>query len=93
MGVRQSRRPSVTTKTAYRGALVNTLTGHSNAVLGCCFSPDGKLFATCAADHSIVLWDAKNFKRKHTLVEHTDTVTAICFSPETSLLVSGLWHK
>ena len=95
MGATQShsKRTSVVTKTSYRGALVSTLSGHSDAVLYCSFSPDGKLLATSSADQSVIVWDVKTFKRKHLLQNehsHTADVSAACFSPDSCLLMSGM---
>ncbi len=91
-GKQSSRRPSIATKTAYRGAPVTTLSYHTDAVLCCCFSPDGKLLVTGSADCSVVVWDVKNFKRKFTLSggSHKEAVNSVCFSPDTTLIVSGL---
>jgi WD40 repeat protein len=34
------------------------LSAHNGAVLGVCFSPDGKTLASCGADQTIKLWEA-----------------------------------
>ena len=96
MGGKQSRRPSAATKTSYRGAPVTTLSGHVDAVLCCCFSPDGKLLATSSSDRSVMIWEVKSFKRKYHLNKensHTGEVNSVCFSPDSSLLVSGWYNK
>ena len=95
MGGKQSsnRKGSVVTKTSYRGALVNSLAGHKDAVLCCTFSPNGKYLATCSVDHSVMIWEVAGFKKKHRLENehsHTSEVTAVSFSPDSSLLISGM---
>lgn len=96
MGGKQSSggrgRKGTVTKTTYKGALVNTVVGHKDAVLCCAFSPNGKYLATSSADQSVMIWDVPSFKRRHRLENehsHTDAVTAISFSPDSSLLISG----
>ncbi len=38
------------------GKTLAVFRGHSGAVEGCCFSPDGKQLLTCARDNSILVW-------------------------------------
>ena len=40
---------------AETGELVKELNGHSDIVVSVCFSPDGKLLASCSWDKSIVI--------------------------------------
>ena len=84
MGAKQSS----SSGRAYKGALNQTLAGHRDVVLCCAFSADGKFMASCSADRTIVVWDAKTFKFKHQLRGHSADVTAVCFSPESDLLLS-----
>ncbi len=80
-------------KTLYKGALVQTLSGHKDIVMCCTFSPDGKYLATSSADHSVVIWEVATFRKKHRLDNehsHTAEVTSASFSPDSSLLISGI---
>ena len=76
-------------KRSHRGALSSTLVGHRDIVLHCAFSPDGRLLATCSADHTIILWDTKKSNARSTLKGHKAEVTAVAFSPDSYLLVSS----
>ena len=82
MGGSSSKKPFV-------GAHRETLTGHDDSVLCCAFSPDSKWLATSSTDKTIIIWNTKNFKRKHCLQgHHSADVTAVSFSPESDLLIS-----
>ena len=72
----------------HRGTLCKTLEGHKNAVLNCCFSPDGKYLASSSADSTIIVWDLKSMKATRHFKGHRNDVTAVSFSPDSTTLLS-----
>lgn len=80
------------------GALLQTLTGHTDGVYSVSFSPDDKMIASASRDGSIKLWNRDGRELK-TLLGHTDAVLSISFSPDGKFLASAsfdgtakLWH-
>ena len=57
-------------------------------VMGLTFSPHGDLIASCSADKTIKLWDAKTYTVLRTLTGHTDIVRDVAFSPDQKMLAS-----
>ena len=54
--------------------LARTLTGHTRAVNGVAFSPDGRLLATASDDRTARLWDPATGEHRRTLTGHTGWV-------------------
>ena len=71
---------------ASTGETIYTLEGHTGAVHGVSFSPDGSMIASGGLD--IRIWDASTGKTVRTL-EHTGWVTSVSFSPDSMTLASG----
>jgi WD40 repeat protein len=69
----------------------HTVTAHSGYGVTCvAVSPDGKRFATGAADGSVKVWDAEGVKQVASLaVAHQGGVKAVQFSPDGKVLASG----
>jgi hypothetical protein len=66
------------------------LTGHTDAVNGVAFSPDGTLLATTSADQTVRLWDvATGQPRGGPLEDHTGAVRSVAFSPDGTLLATA----
>ncbi|GGP32806.1 nSTAND1 domain-containing NTPase [Streptomyces melanogenes] len=53
------------------------------------FSPDGRLLAAAAADHTVRLWDAARRRPLPPLTGHDGSVFAVAFSPDGRLLASA----
>ncbi len=70
-------------------ALIRTLEGHSTYVLGCAFSPDGKLIVSASSDSTLKVWDAMTGQILRTLEGHSASVLGCAFSPDGKLIVSA----
>ncbi len=53
--------------------------GHSSAIQGAAFSPDGALVATASNDHSVIVWDAAAGLQLRSLL-HPATVASVAFA-------------
>ncbi len=72
---------------------IQTLNGHTKAVVGISLSGDGKLLATGSGDNSIIIWDAITYKQLIKIEGHKGQVTTLDFSPDGKTLVSGSTDK
>ena len=67
--------------------VLHTLEGHTGAVKGCAFSPDG-CFIASAGDRTVRVWDTATGMAIQTLESHTDNVTACAYSPDGCFIAS-----
>ncbi|KAJ3251353.1 hypothetical protein HK103_002444 [Boothiomyces macroporosus] len=67
----------------------SSLTGHTEAVIAVCFSPDGKMLATGSGDTTVRVWDLNTETPRYTLAGHKNWVQLVAWSPDCQLLVSG----
>jgi len=66
--------------------------GWIDYVNDCAFSPDGKLIVSAGGildEGELILWDAKNGRRKHIFYGHEAELDACDFSPDGRTIVSG----
>jgi WD40 repeat protein len=74
---------------AANGRVLFTLVGHTGAVFGVAFSPDGRRIATASVDRTVKVWDFETGQEVLTLRDHTAGVLCVAFSPDGHRLVSG----
>lgn len=65
------------------------LPGHTDAIFGLAYRPDGQGLASAGADHTIRLWDVAEMQHRQTLTGHTATVYRVAYSPSGRLLASA----
>ncbi len=70
-------------------AIIRILTGHSDRVTCCSFSPDGKFVVSGSADKTLRLWDTQTGDCRWIARGHTGNVTACGFSLNGRYVVSG----
>ena len=69
-----------------------TIHAHNDLQLNCRYSPNGKLFATCAANNTAKIWDAQTGDLKQSLVpsEMREWIWDVCFTPDsTQVCIAG----
>ncbi|KAI8922298.1 WD40-repeat-containing domain protein [Powellomyces hirtus] len=67
----------------------SSLTGHTEAILSVCFSPDGSQLATGSGDTTVRIWDLTTETPQFTLSGHKNWVQIVAWSPDCSILASG----
>ncbi|WP_424100597.1 hypothetical protein [Moorena producens] len=70
------------------GVLLQTLTGHSDSVLGVSISANGQLIASASKDKTIKLWRSDGTLLK-TWQAHTQPVVSVSFSPDGKTIASA----
>ena len=66
-----------------------TLTGHTDSVNACAWSPDGTRLATASGDRTARVWDTTTGQPTLTLTGHTDSVRASEWSPDGTRLATA----
>ena len=68
--------------------VLQTFTGHKDAIKDVDFSPGGDLVLTCSRDHTARVWNLKG-ETLAVLAGHSATVNAGCFSPDGRRVLTG----
>ncbi|GJJ75059.1 protein HIRA/HIR1 [Entomortierella parvispora] len=71
------------------GALIFTLSGHTDDVLSVAISPNGQQIASGSDDSTVRLWDTETGALCSTLSSHTSCVRSVGYSPSGQQIVSG----
>lgn len=76
-----------------RTGSARALSGHTDWILSTAHAPTGDICASAGWDHTVRVWAASSFSRKHVLTGHMDTVTSIAISPDSRYLASGSYDS
>lgn len=71
------------------GEELRTLRGHTEAVNGVSYQPDGQRLASVSDDKTIRLWDPETGNEWRVLTGHQAGVTCLCFSPDGQRFATG----
>ncbi|OAI52211.1 hypothetical protein AYO47_06450 [Planctomyces sp. SCGC AG-212-M04] len=63
--------------------------GHTEAIRGVAFLPDGKQAVSVSNDATLKLWDVPNGKLVHSFPGHTAAVTSVCLSGDGKRAITG----
>ena len=66
-----------------------TMTGHSAAVHGAAFSPDGRRVVIAGQDAAVKIWDVRTGREMRTLRRGSGPVSSVAFSPDGQRFVTG----
>ncbi len=64
--------------------LEQTIDNHTDWVLGCCFTPDGKYLFTASRDKTAKVWDLARKESLHTISEHQSIVYGVAAKADSS---------
>jgi WD40 repeat protein len=71
------------------GRELRRLEGHTEQVLCCAISPDGRTLATGGADRTVRLWEVATGKERRRLQGHENLINTVAFAPDGRRLVSA----
>ena len=75
------------------GALLRTLSGHSDSVFDVTVSPDGQFIISASWDKTLKVWDLETGKELRTLSGHSEFVHGVAVSPDGQFIISASWDK
>ena len=75
------------------GALLRTLSGHSDSVFGVTVSPDGQYIISASSDNTLKVWEFGTGKELRTLSGHSDSVNGVTVSPDGQYIISASWDN
>ena len=67
--------------------------GHTSAVTGVAWQPDGDLIATTSWDGTCIIWNPHTTEKITTLTGHTDWVTGVAWHPTGDLIATTDWGE
>ncbi len=71
------------------GALIRTLSGHTDYVQAVAVTPDGSRVVSGSADNTLKVWDLDSGQLLHTLNEHSARVWAVTITPDGEKIISS----
>src|SRR5262249_4553770 len=71
------------------GQALYRLRGHTAAIYGVGFSPDGAQAVTASQDHTLRLWDARSGALITPMIGHADKVSAMAINSKDGTIASG----
>lgn len=74
---------------AYAPGTIRRFTGHTDAIDGVAYSPDGRTALTASWDKTLILWDIQTGEMIRRFEGHTAKATSVAFSPDGLTAVSG----
>jgi len=63
--------------------------GHTDAVNGAAFSPDGEFLVTCSKDGTVRLWEVASGKEVRRFIGHTGPTYGAAFSPDGKYILTS----
>ena len=66
-----------------------TLTGHTDMIISCSYSPDGRRIVSGGYDNTLKIWDAETGSLLADLIGHKDDIISCSYSPNGRRIVSG----